>query len=482
MFHKTEIGCIVIVRIILGERRKGSMQKGTTVSILPILMIALILCISILGQVCAHLEPDVNSFWSTETPTIDGILTSGEWTDAATRIFTMEMRSRTDGSLNKTLDAKFYVKNSWSSLYFAVEIFNDDYEAQDGLSNYNGLYVFFEENHDGILASGDNGEAVTTWIGSSFYSRNDLYYQGSYWDADINALKTNDGAISWSHTNPIQGAMGNWTFEMVTPLVGTDGDAYDFDVTQLPRTLGFKIRFEEPGKGTDGVYPDDPSITKNINEATNAMTYGTLIVHPLYTLNVIAGTGGTTNPTPGSYQYPFGTPVSITAIPNPGFILHHWELDTVNVGSTNPYLVTMDQNHTISAVFYELMKLSIDPLATTIYLGHSVYFTSTLTGGVPIYNYQWYLDGSPAPGANSPTWTFAPTSPGVYFVYLNVTDGYGYTVQSETARVEVTIQPVGGYSYSPNLDTSSKTTKMAAYIGLVVMFGLLFTARRRGKL
>jgi hypothetical protein len=275
--------------------------------------------------------------------------------------------------------------------------------------------------------------------------------------------------------------MGNWTFEMVIPLVGTDGESYDFDIIQLPRTVGFKIRFEEPGKGTDGVYPDDPSITQNINEATNAMTYGTLIIHPLYTLNVIAGAGGTTNPTPGSYQYQFGTVVSVTAIPDPGYILHHWELDTVNVGDTNPYLVTMDQNHTISAVFYELMKLSIDPLTAAIYLGDSVYFTSTLTGGIPTYNYQWYLDGIPVSGANSPTWSFTPTTSGIYFVYLNVTDGYGYTVQSETARVEVTLRPVGGYSYSLNLDTSGKTTKMAAYIGLVMMFGLLLSATRRSK-
>ena len=455
------------------------MLKRISLNVLPILLMAFILCISILMPVCAHLEPDVDSFWATGTPTIDGILASGEWTDAATRVFAMEMRSRTDGSLNRTLDAKFYVKNNWNSLYFAVEIFNDDYEAQDGQSNYNGLYAFFEENHDGVLASGDNGEAVTTWIGSPFYSRNDLYYQGSYWDADLNALKTNDGAISWSHTNPIQGAMGNWTFEMVIPLVGTDGESYDFDITQLPRTIGFKIRFEEPGKGLDGVYPDDPSITKNVNEVANAMTYGTLIIHPLYTLNVITGTGGTTNPIPGSYQYPFGTAVNVTAIPDLGWILHHWELDAVNVGNTNPYLVTMDQNHTISAVFYELMQLSIDPLTTTIHLGDFVSFTSTLTGGVPTYNYQWYLDGSPAPGANSPTWTFTPTSLGVYYVYLNVTDGYGYTVQSETARIEVVLQAVGGYSYSPSFGTSGKTINTVAYIGLVMMFGILLSATRR---
>jgi hypothetical protein len=191
----------------------------------------------------AHLEPDVNSLWAGTTPTINGTIASGEWADAATRDFQLLLRSRSDGTLQKTLDAKFYVKNNWNNLYFAIQIFGDDYEAEDFANQWNGLAVLFEENHDGTVVAGDNGEGVTTWVDSPFYSKNDLYYKGTSWDADVNALKTNDGSLGWSHTNPVQGAIGDWTFEMAIPLVGSDGDAYDFAITHLPKTVGFKIWF-----------------------------------------------------------------------------------------------------------------------------------------------------------------------------------------------------------------------------------------------
>ncbi|MGA9387221.1 MAG: PKD domain-containing protein, partial [Candidatus Bathyarchaeia archaeon] len=278
-------------------------------------------------------------------------------------------------------------------------------------------------------------------------------------------------------------ALGNWTFEMRIPLVGSDGDAYDFNITSLPRTVGFKIWFWEEHWQRDGVYPDDPSVNTNVDEITNASTYGNLIIHPLYTLNIITNAGGTTNPAPGPHQYPFGTVVSVTANNNSGYILHHWELDTVNMGSANPYSVTMDQNHTLKAVFYQLMTLSISPLSSTIFLGDSVNFVSALTGGVPSYSYQWYLDGNPVLGANSASWTFTPTSTGIYFVYLKVTDGYGYVVQSQNARVEVNARStVGGYAeYLAPIVRQTPITNVAAYIAMLTLFGLTSRITRRKR-
>lgn len=325
--------------------------------IYPVVLIAIMtsLLISMISTTSAHIGSDVNSLWAVTTPTIDGTLAPGEWTDAANVSFTMEMRSRTDGSLNKILDGRFYVKNDWNKLYFLIQIFNDDYEAQDFANRWNGLCVLFDENHNGVIDVGDNGEGVTTWTGSPFYSKNDLYYSSAgFWDADVNAGKNNDGNLAWSHTNPTQGAVGNWTFEMAIPLIGSDGDAYDFAISSLPKTVGFKIWFQEPGKGTDGVYPDDPTDNVNINEISNGTTFGTLIIHPLYTLTIQTTSGGTTNPIPGQYQYPYGAIVNVIAIPNSGYKLDHWELDSVNVGSTNPYAVLMNQNHTLKAVFSAL--------------------------------------------------------------------------------------------------------------------------------
>jgi len=46
--------------------------------------------------------------------------------------------------------------------------------------------------------------------------------------------------------------------------------------------------------------------------------------------------------------------VEVDAIPDSGWILDHWELDGLDVGDANPYTVTMDDDHTLTAVFTEI--------------------------------------------------------------------------------------------------------------------------------
>ncbi|MBX5326616.1 MAG: InlB B-repeat-containing protein [Candidatus Bathyarchaeia archaeon] len=320
--------------------------------LLSVLVISLLFASATLPAL-AHLEPDLHCFWASTTPSIDGTMGLGEWSDANTRDFTLEMRKRADGSLDIKLNASLYVKNDYTNLYILVKIKNDTYWATDFANRWKGFAILFDDNHDGVVGAGENGEGVTSWTGSPFYSKNDLYYDdgAGMWDADMNAGKTNDGDLKWTHTNPVPGALGDWTFEMVIPLVGSDGDAYDFAITTLPKTVGFKVWFYDQAKGTDGVYPDDPAVNYNINEVTLGATFGTLIMHPLYYLTIETTAGGTTNPVPGKYAYGYGTIVSVLAIPDAGFTLDHWELDLINVGSANPYFVTMNQNHTLKAVF-----------------------------------------------------------------------------------------------------------------------------------
>jgi hypothetical protein len=71
-----------------------------------------------------------------------------------------------------------------------------------------------------------------------------------------------------------------------------------------------------------------------------------------YTLTIQAPSGsGSTNVTTGSHVYPSGTAVKVLASPSAGWSLHHWVLDSVNSGSVNPKTVTMNDNHTLQAVF-----------------------------------------------------------------------------------------------------------------------------------
>ncbi|NIO36215.1 hypothetical protein GTO27_00765, partial [Candidatus Bathyarchaeota archaeon] len=75
-----------------------------------------------------------------------------------------------------------------------------------------------------------------------------------------------------------------------------------------------------------------------------------------YTLITAVSSGGTLNPPPGTRVYWSGTRVNITAIPDPGYYLDHWELDGTVIGyvSTNPAVVDMTTNHTLHVTFAQL--------------------------------------------------------------------------------------------------------------------------------
>jgi hypothetical protein len=320
------------------------------------------LLLGFIAPIFADIPPDVNSHWASTPPTINGILAPGEWSNAAVVPFTMQMRGRLlPYSVIKTLDGTFFVMNNASYLFIAVQIYNVWFLTADFNSNFTLFSVLFSNNDNNVLFTGDQGEGVHTWIGDPMYTNNDLFYNAtiSYWDYDTDpftgAHGTNNGLFAWTHTNPIHGQIGDYTFEMAIPLASPD-IGYDFNIASLPSTVGFKIWFAEPANSIDGVFPDNMVQARSNDQIYNASSYGDLIIHPPYYLTVITTPGGNTNPAPGIYgPYSYGDVVPVQATANPGYTFGHWELDTVNVGPTpNPYQVTMNQNHTIKAVFKQI--------------------------------------------------------------------------------------------------------------------------------
>jgi len=73
--------------------------------------------------------------------------------------------------------------------------------------------------------------------------------------------------------------------------------------------------------------------------------------------------GGTTNPSPGLYNYVVGDTASVLAIPDENYAFDHWELDDVNVGSDNPIEILMDSDHTLQA-FFKLITFNLTITAT----------------------------------------------------------------------------------------------------------------------
>jgi len=203
-----------------------------------------------------------------------------------------------------------------------------------------------------------------------------------------------------------------------------------------------------------------------------------------YQLIITTTSGGTTNPVPGTYTYAVDSSVEVTAFPDADYVFDHWKLDSVDVGSANPYTVLMDEDHTLKAVFTYSpapppLSVSISPLSASISIRDSIVFTSTVSGGTSPYTYQWYLNGDPVSGATSNNWAFTHTSSGIYYIYVKVTDANNNVAQSDTARITVTSVPVGGYSVS--LTRPVAKTPLIFYTLLLAIFGGVISLIRRKR-
>jgi hypothetical protein len=184
----------------------------------------------------------------------------------------------------------------------------------------------------------------------------------------------------------------------------------------------------------------------------------------------------------GQGWYDSSTTATLTAPSVSGYQFGYWDVDGTSQGTgVDPITVTMDAAQTATAYYAQIgahPTVTITPLSATVYPGGHVDFSSTVTGGTSPYGYQWYLDGNPVSGALSSTWTFIPTTQGVYYVYLKVTDALNSIGQSATAQVVVLPVPVGGYSVSL---TKATWPLLACYATFLAMFIVAISLIRRKR-
>jgi hypothetical protein len=111
-------------------------------------------------------------------------------------------------------------------------------------------------------------------------------------------------------------------------------------------------------------------------------------------------------------------------------------------------------------------SVSIVPLYASIDLGESVEFNSTVTGDVIPSEYQWFLNGTAFAGATSSSWTFTPSTIGIYNVYLivyvAVNNSTGNESQSEamsqTARIMAGSQSLTGILGYPHESSQAEAS------------------------
>jgi hypothetical protein len=205
----------------------------------------------------------------------------------------------------------------------------------------------------------------------------------------------------------------------------------------------------------------------------NTQHYLTVVTDPLGLVTV-----------PGEGWYDTAASATLTAPSVPTYNFVNWDVDGTSQGNgVNPIMLTINGPHTATAHYQqssvEPLIVSITPLSTMIHTGQSVTFSSTVTGGSLPYSYQWYINDHPFPNATAWNWTFTPSSSGVYFIYLRVTDTDNTTAQSQTARVDVISTPVGGISISQ--EKPLPIASIATYIALVGLFGAALSITKRKR-
>lgn len=331
---------------------------------------------------------------------------------------------------------------------------------------YNGTTVF-ASLIDNIIDHGNGTRRVFNQWNSDAHGTNHSKSDPIYMNQNKTATaswKTQQYLTIRTDPNGIASISGQGWYDQGQPVQLT-----------APNVTGYAFSFWDIDGISQGSGINPITVNMNAPHTTTAH-----YLHQL-TLTVETSAGGTTNPSPGSYNQNPGSNVQVTAVPAVNYALDYWLLDGANIGSANPYIVLMDKNHTLRAVFKSSppITVSIDPMDKTISLGHSVQFTSTVSGGTGPYSYQWYLDNTPVPGATSSAWTFTPTATGTYYVKLKVTDTKGGTAESGVARVEVSPRPVGGYTVSMKGHTT--TDSLASYVALLAASTIILTTVKRRR-
>jgi PKD repeat protein len=159
-------------------------------------------------------------------------------------------------------------------------------------------------------------------------------------------------------------------------------------------------------------------------------------------LEIEVSGSGTTQPAPGMHTYPQDSDVVVTALPESGWQLDYWLLDSVEVGSQANITVTMDSDHAVVAVFTPIDD-SVDdqpPIAEagddqSVAKNTDVTFDATSSSdNIGIVEYHWdFGDGTTDTGV---TCTHRYTTAGSYTVTLTVIDAAEH---SDVDTLQVTV-------------------------------------------
>ena len=263
------------------------------------------------------------------------------------------------------------------------------------------------------------------------------------------AIQLVNATQAWTFTSTVIGGTGPYTYTWSvngTALGGNNANE----------------RFLSPGEASYGIQLNVTDSGGRLGQSEVAWVTSaplTVTIFPANRASITIGTqtfdssvsGGTDDASlEGGYHYQWfsnqTTGIMHVVGTHPTYLL---ETTLADIGAIEVYLrvtdestdpgpqVVVDSAHTVVNVF----AVSIYPASATlnVTLGESQTFASTVAGITAPYSYQWYdnTTGSYLPvfGETGSTYTFTPTTSGIYGVYLVATDPNSISVQSGTSIV-----------------------------------------------
>jgi len=194
------------------------------------------------------------------------------------------------------------------------------------------------------------------------------------------------------------------------------------------------------------------SITMDANKAVTA----TFVEIPTHNLTIDVSGSGSTVPSEGVHSHIEGTEVEVNSIPDSGWILDHWILDTVDVGSASSYNVTMDADHNLTAVFLDITPPTVEIISPQIitYSTNSVDLNFTVNEVTDWVGYS--LDGAENTSIFGNT-TLTGLSEGSHSVIVYANDTAANTGESQVVYFSVDTTPPTITIHSPISSTYSSS-------------------------
>jgi photosystem II stability/assembly factor-like uncharacterized protein len=180
-------------------------------------------------------------------------------------------------------------------------------------------------------------------------------------------FKTEDGGVTWrlvtAGLNPNENII-SIVIDPTRPNVVYAGS--EFSGVYVSEDAGTSWRLINDGLRTRAVHAlgisQDGQVLYAGTDGEGVFRLGD-VPAPKYTLTIAAKTGGTTNPSPGSFQYDENSVVSIIAVPQANYSFNGWTGDVANShNNDNPLNVTMDSDKSIMANF---LRIIYEPMNVT---------------------------------------------------------------------------------------------------------------------